>query len=101
MNENHHGANAGIAHFVKEHPVTTAFVVRSSDREHGGNVIEGVFSNQEKAINKIVELRKEEPYWRIFFCDEYNLETGNIIISNWNRKLLYLLPNKLILYIGI
>jgi len=57
----------------------TVFVVTSSDREHGGTVIEGVFTEEEKASAKIDELQKEEPYWRIYLCDRYDSDTGKII----------------------
>jgi hypothetical protein len=58
----------------------TVFVVTSTDREHGGTVIEGVFGTHDKAWDKMAELHQEEPYWRINFCYEYNLETGEKLV---------------------
>ncbi len=50
----------------------TVFIVTSSDREHGGKVIHGVFSTREKADEAAVQVNKD--FYRIALVQEMEMD---------------------------
>ena len=49
------------------------FLLTSSDREHGGTVIHGIFSTREKAQKSMFEI-EDIDYWRIGHIEEFQVD---------------------------